>query len=133
MCGWWFRFRGAATTRCGPRRVRRWRSRLGRQGPDRRGPRDRSGRYGPEPEPESPLEDLKSAAVEYADSEAEAEQPEAEPEAEAGVESQDTAGPPKPAATKQEWINWAVSQGAEWIAATNSTKQQLMEQYGQRA
>ena len=87
----------------------------------------------PEPEPESPLEDLKSAAVEYADSEAEAEQPEAEPEAEAGVELQDTAGPPKPAATKQEWIDWAVSQGAEWIAATNSTKQQLMEQYGQRA
>ncbi len=41
-------------------------------------------------------------------------------------------GPPRPAASKQEWIDWAVSQGAEWIFATNSTKQQLMETYGQR-
>lgn len=41
--------------------------------------------------------------------------------------------PPKPAASKQEWIDYAVNQrGAEWIEATNSTKQQLMEQYGQR-
>ncbi len=86
----------------------------------------------PEPEPVSepeepvaPLEDLKSAAVGYADSEAQATEQETAQETETG-------GPPKPAASKQDWIDYAVSQGAEWIAATNSTKQQLMEDYGQR-
>jgi hypothetical protein len=81
-----------------------------------------------EPEPEEaaePLEDLKSAAVDYAESEQDEPADENEPE-------QATDGPPKPAASKQEWIDWAVSQGAEWVTATNSTKQQLMEQYGQR-
>jgi len=65
----------------------------------------------PEPEPETEAEDD--------------DEDEAEPE-------QETGGPPKPAASKQEWIDYAVSQGAEWVTATNSTKQQLMEQYGQR-
>jgi len=83
----------------------------------------------PKEDPDAPLEDLKVAAVEYAESEAHAEpDPEPEPETEVKAEG----GPPKPAASKQEWIDYAVNQGAEWIAATNSTKQQLMEQYGQR-
>ena len=86
---------------------------------------------------DTPLEDLKEAAVEYA--EAETPEPEPEPEAEADVEADPLADPvktegdpPRPAASKQEWIDYAVNQGADWIAANNSTKQQLMEQYGQR-
>ncbi len=85
-------------------------------------------------DPAAPLEDLKEAAVEYAESEAVTE-PEPEPEAEVDPLADPVVtegGPPKPAASKQEWIDYAVSQGAEWIAATNSTKQQLMETYGQR-
>lgn len=81
-------------------------------------------------DPEVPLEDLKEAAVEYAEAEAEAEAETPEPEPEVEVKAE--GGPPRPAASKQEWIDYAVSQGAEWIAATNATKQQLMETYGQR-
>ena len=76
--------------------------------------------------------------VEEPEAEVQAET-ETEPEVEGEAEVEDKteaeageAGPPRPAASKQEWIDWAVSQGAEWITATNSTKQQLMEQYGQR-
>jgi len=96
-----------------------------------------------EAETDAPLEDLKSAAVEYAESETASEpEPETEPEPEAEAEADDEDedddggevgdGPPKPAAPKQDWVDWAVHQGAEWVTATNSTKQQLMEQYGQR-
>lgn len=86
-------------------------------------------------EPDAPLEDLKTAAVEYADSEAETSDPDTDEDAEAEPDSgdgQQAGGAPKPAAPKQDWVDWAVAQGAEWVTATNSTKQQLMEQYGQR-
>lgn len=85
-------------------------------------------------EEQAPLEELKSAAVEYAESETETPA-DPEPEAEADPLADPVkveGGPPRPAASKQEWIDYAVNQGAEWITATNSTKQQLMEQYGQR-
>jgi len=83
---------------------------------------------------DSPLEDLKEAAVEYAEAEAEtSSEPVPEPEADAdGDGGDEEEGPPKPSASKQDWIDYAVNQGAEWITATNSTKQQLMEKYGQR-
>ena len=45
---------------------------------------------------------------------------------------QEDGQPPRPAASKQEWIDWAVSQGANDVDAMNATKQQLMETYGQR-
>lgn len=88
-----------------------------------------------EKDPEAPLEDLKVAAVDYADSEAsdgdadDDDDADDEPETDGG---QQAGGPPKPSSTKQEWVDYAVSQGAEWIDASNSTKQQLMERYGQR-
>lgn len=41
-------------------------------------------------------------------------------------------GPPRPAAPKAEWVEWALQQGADQIDANNATKQQLMELYGQR-
>jgi len=61
--------------------------------------------------------------------------PEPEPvEAETEVEPEPVSagGPPRPAAPKAEWIEWAIQQGADQIAAENATKQQLMEIYGQR-
>jgi hypothetical protein len=41
-------------------------------------------------------------------------------------------GPPRPAATKAEWAEWSLKNGAqqEWVDA--ATKQQMMEQYGAR-
>jgi hypothetical protein len=41
-------------------------------------------------------------------------------------------GPPRPAAPKQDWVDHAVTQGADPDEAAGSTKQQLMETYGQR-
>ena len=70
----------------------------------------------PDPEPDPEPEPVKDEPVD-----------EAEPE-----QGQEAGGPPKPAASKQDWIDYAVSQGAKWVTATNATKQQLMEQYGQR-
>jgi len=89
----------------------------------------------PEKDVAAPLEDLKTAAVDYADSEAETADDEEDQDADeepGGGQSQKAGGPPRPAAPKQDWVDWAVAQGAEWITATNSTKQLLMEQYGQR-
>lgn len=85
-----------------------------------------------EENPEAPLDDLKAAAVDYAESVPEPEPaPEPDNEVPVGVQPE-VPGPPRPAASKQDWIEWALSQGADQIAAMNATKQQLMELYGQR-
>jgi hypothetical protein len=56
----------------------------------------------------------------------------AEPVAEADEPEAQDADAPKPAAPKADWVEWAVSQGADEEEANASTKQQLMEQYGAR-
>jgi len=55
--------------------------------------------------------------------------PEAEPDS---AQVQVQYGPPRPAASKAEWAQWARQKGAsdEWVAS--ATKQEMMEQYGAR-
>ena len=60
---------------------------------------------------------------------------EAEPVTDEPIEEADEpaeAEAPRPAAAKADWVEWAVSQGADEEEANAYTKQQLMERYGGR-
>lgn len=57
-----------------------------------------------------------------------AAEPDVAPESDGPAESE----APRPAAPKGDWVDWAVSQGASEDEANASTKQHLMEQYGDR-
>ena len=78
----------------------------------------------PEPEPVSePLPHLH-------------ELPESEPESVSEPEEEPVqespGGPPRPAAPKADWVDWAMANGVGEDEANGMTKQQLMELYGQR-
>ena len=56
-----------------------------------------------------------------------------EPSPEPSRESPQWSGdPPKPASPKQDWIEWAISEGADPEQAANMTKVDLMSRYGSR-
>jgi hypothetical protein len=55
------------------------------------------------------------------------------PEPAAGPEAEGQGEAPRPAAPKQDWVDWAVAHGAGEDEANAATKQQLMEAYGERA
>lgn len=80
---------------------------------------------GPEPQPWPPYEPGRLAGP------AAAPEPAPEPAAEPvlGVAPE----PPRPGQPKADWVSWAVSNGVSEEEASQLTKQQLMEAYGQRA
>lgn len=46
---------------------------------------------------------------------------------------QESEGPPKEYATKSDWVDWAVSRGADRDEAESLTKNELIELYGEES
>ncbi len=59
-------------------------------------------------------------------------EPESAPEPEEEPVQESPGGPPRPAAPKADWVDWAMANGVGEDEANGMTKQQLMELYGQR-
>lgn len=74
------------------------------------------------------------AVTEPAAAQAQAGTPAAVPSGPAATGTEGTAaGPPKPFAPKQAWIDWAIAKGAAEEEASALTKAELQEIYGGRA